>query len=121
MGLITVRAAGYGFSRQASGRTYREDQGNASADGLRAVESGGLTEPETFSTGSVLPAQDGGTVKEDLNALAGWEGGGNAGAVVSDVDLGLGRKAWGGCQGGWLIGTVDHGGRERVDEGNASP
>lgn len=87
---------------------HGEDEGNATADGLGSVEGGSLAEPEAFGTSGVLPAQDGCAVQQDLDALAGGQAGSDAGVVVGDVDLGLGRQAGGGGQSRGLVRAVDH-------------
>lgn len=53
--------------------TYREDEGNAAADCLGAVENGGLAQPEVLHAGGGLPAGDGGAMEHDLDAFAGGE------------------------------------------------
>jgi hypothetical protein len=54
-------------------RTYREDEGNASPSGPRAVELRILAEPELLIARGILPAEDGGTVEQDLDGLAGGQ------------------------------------------------
>ena len=88
--------------------THRKDEGDAAADGLGAVELGGVGEPELLVAGAVPPADDGGAVQQDVDGLAGGQAGGDAALVGGDVDLGLGRQAGGGRQRGRLVWTVDH-------------
>ena len=62
--------------------------------------------------GGVFPGDDRGAVEEDLHALAGGEGGADAGVVVGDVDAGLGRDVMegSGIESFGLLGA-GHGGR----------
>lgn len=90
------------------GSKHGEDEGDAAADGLGAVELGGVAEPELFSTEGVLPAGDGGAVQEDRDALSGGEDSADGGVVGGDGDEGLWREARGGGEGGGAVGAADH-------------
>lgn len=65
-----------------------EDEGDAAADGLGAVEGGGGGDEEVLARGGGGPGGDGRAVEEDGDGVARGEGGGYAGVVVGCLDLG---------------------------------
>lgn len=98
--VLGERAGGVVVGRR--GAEDGEDDGDAAADGLAAVEGGGTAEPEALGA-AVFPRDDGCAVEEDGDAVAGGEGGGDAVAV--GVDDGL-RACRGGGDGGGFVGSV---------------
>lgn len=98
--VLGERAGGVVVGRR--GPEDGEDDGDAAADGLAAVEGGGAAEPEALAA-VVFPGDDGCAVEEDGDAVAGGEGGGDAVAV--GVDDGL-RARCGGGDGGGFVGAV---------------
>ena len=93
-------AGGVVFGRR--GAEDGEDDGDAAADGLAAVEGGGAAEPKAFAA-AVFPGDDGCAVEEDGDAVAGGEGGGDAVAVGVDDGLRACRR---GGDGGGFVGAV---------------
>lgn len=91
------------------GEAYRKDEGNAAADGLGAVELGGVAQPQLLVARGILPADDGGAVEENFEGLAGGEGGDDLCVVVGEVDLGLWGQSGGGGEGRGLVRSVYHG------------
>ncbi|KAL2112535.1 hypothetical protein VUR80DRAFT_7273 [Thermomyces stellatus] len=86
-----------------------EDERDAAADGLGAVEGGGGGEEEVLArTGGRrrLPRGHGRAVEEDLDGVAGGERGGDGGVGVGGLRLGLGRRAGGRGDGGRAVGAV---------------
>lgn len=62
--------------------SYRENKGDSTANRLRAVELGCFTEPQLLVASGVLPADDSGTVEQDLDALASRQDGRDARVAV---------------------------------------
>jgi len=101
---VLGQGGGGGVSR--GGAEDGEDEGDAAADGLGAVELGGGGEPELLGARAILPADDGGAVEKHLDGVAGGEDGGDAGVVVGGGYLGLRGEAGSGGQGGGTVGAV---------------
>jgi phage protein U len=62
--------------------SYREHKRDTAASRARPVQFGGITEPELLVSGSILPAQDGGTMEENIDTLARGELGRNSGTAM---------------------------------------
>lgn len=97
---LPSRAAREPVLRQLDARRRRpeerEDERDAAAHGLGAVERRRGREPELFGAGGVFPGGDGCAVEEDGDGLAGGEDGGDEGVVVGEGDGGGGGEAGGG-------------------------
>jgi len=92
--------------------TYRENDRNATSDGLRAVQLRGVAHPQILRPAGGLPADDGGAEQQDLDALAGGQARNDLRVV--DVDDGLRHLGGWRVDGGRLVGAIDHGmGRAR--------
>ena len=88
--------------------TYRKHDGDPAPGSAGAVQLGGVAQPQLLVARGVPPAQDGGPVEEDVDALARRQLGDDAGVGVGEGDLSLRRRAWRGGERGRLVRSVNH-------------
>jgi hypothetical protein len=106
-GKPVLRELGGGFM-VGGGAEDREDNGNPAANWFRAVELGRLAHPQLLDAGASLPADDGGTEQQDLDAVTGGQNGRDLGVAIRDGNLGLWGQAGRRSQSGGLVGSVNH-------------
>jgi hypothetical protein len=86
---------------------YWEYQWDAATDGLASVEDGLVAQKHVLAAVGILPADDRGTVEQDLDSVARGQGSNHSRSVVRDTD----ERSWSGRgdgDGGWLGGAFDH-------------
>lgn len=97
---------------EAMAETYGEDDGNASSNGFAARYIGLVTQPQVLRLAAVtLPAQDGSSKQEDLDAVARGQRRNHllAAALSFNVDLSSGSRGCRRAYGRGAVCAVDHG------------